>query len=274
VSFAESLASPDDTPEDKATIAHWGERVEKLGHLYHYKGLRGEGFARLYDVTVRNELFFSSYGKLNDPFDGGVLPTAEGTEQEKRVFWERHVRESIITQAEVDALIALPPDEQRKLMRDRTRREVASFGVACFSEIPDDIPMWAYYADSHSGICLRFRVPSLLGVKDSRLIPLTYLDEYPAFSFYRGSAFRRAQLLVAMKANVWSHEKEWRMVRPAGHGVVQLDPSALDGVILGCRIESADEDRVKDLIERRRPMIELLRAAPADREFKLDIQPA
>lgn len=257
-----------------ATLAEWGRRVELLDHLYRYRSLRGEGFGRLYDVTVRSELFFSSYAKLNDPFDGGVWPTPEGTEQEKRAFWERRVREGVATQAQVDHLITLSPDDERKLMRDRIGEEVATYGVSCLSEIPDDLPMWAYYADSHMGICLRFRVPSLVGWDDSMLMPLTYLVDYPAFAFYRVSGFRRTQLLVAMKAKVWEHEREWRIVRHAGLGPVQFDPGALDGVILGCRVSPDDEARVKDLVARRKPKIELLRAVPAEREFKLNIQPA
>jgi hypothetical protein len=35
-------------------------------------------------------------------------------------------------------------------------RDVDRAGVACFSALPDDLLMWAHYADKHRGVCLKF----------------------------------------------------------------------------------------------------------------------
>jgi 2-phosphoglycerate kinase len=74
---------------------------------------------------------------------------------------------------------------------------------------------------------------------------------------------------AAVKAKVWCHEREWRIVRTAEAGLVPLDPEALDGVILGCKMKPEDRTRIVDALARRSPQIELLRADAAPREFKL-----
>jgi hypothetical protein len=266
----------DGTPEDRATFRQWRERLERLGHLYRYRSLQGEeGLNRLETIVLRSQLYFVPFPQLNDPFDGRLWPTNEGTEQEKRNWWEPYVQDGSVTQAQVDHLVALPRDEDLKRIWTAHEEEVPKFGVVCFSETPHDLPMWAYYAGSHSGVCLRFRAPLLQGWTDcSPPMRVTYEDDYPVVEYYRTTRLRKGQVLVATKARAWEHEREWRMVNHAGHGLVQFDPAALDGVVLGCRIGTEEEARVRDMLARREPKVELLRAAPAERAFRLDIRPA
>jgi hypothetical protein len=148
-------------------------------------------------------------------------------------------------------------------------------GVACFSEPPDDIPMWAYYADSQRGVCLRFVAPLLLKWEGCLPpIPVSYLPEYPEVQFYQDTVFDRTRLTVGAKAKVWEHEREWRIVRSAGRGPHRFDPAALDGIILGCGVSERNEERIRKLVAQRDPPIDVLRARPAERAFKLDIVPA
>jgi hypothetical protein len=80
--------------------------------------------------------------------------------------------------------------------------------------------------------------------------------------------------MVATKAKVWKHEREWRIVRDDGARTYDFDPAALDGIILGCRISARDERRVRDVVARRTPRIELLKAVQDEKVFKLKIVPA
>src|SRR5215471_10652627 len=97
--------------------------------------------------------------------------------------------------------------------------------------------MWAYYADDHEGVCLRFQGTPLSTLAGC-LPPLrvNYATEFPAVPFYDSTLFRQAQALIATKSEAWKHEREWRIVRHQGHGEVAFPPEALDGVILGCRV--------------------------------------
>jgi len=267
----------DATAEDWATMQAWVEQLVKLDHLYTYKSLRGEGFARVYDIVTRSQFYFSGFTGFNDPFDGQVWPNYDGTDAEKRALMvDAHADSGQpLDEAKIMAFLALPTDEQSRRAHSVHVESSASRGVACFTEKETDLPMWAYYADSHRGVCLRFRSPMLLEWRAGLFppIPVTYSDHYPDVSLYRDTRFKRIRAEVGTKAEVWRHEREWRIVRQ-GAGYVPIDPAALDGVILGCRIGGEEEARVKDMLARREPTVELLRAEPAEREFKLDIRPA
>lgn len=98
--------------------------------------------------------------------------------------------------------------------------------VCCFSESDSSILMWSHYADSNQGICIEYDFNNLKNKNQKNgLFPVCYsqvpvtvedllfdeerkITEYPADS----------ALLCSMlnKADVWSYEKEWRMIIIAG----------------------------------------------------------
>ena len=98
--------------------------------------------------------------------------------------------------------------------------------------------------------------------------PVAYAARYPDIDFFRP---RHDWPDLVTKAAAWRHEREWRMMsRQSGH--VAIDPDALDGVILGHRIGREVELEVHKFVDERSPRPQLLRAAPAHREFRLVIQ--
>ncbi len=271
----------DRSKEDAATVSAWGERLERLGHLYRYASLAGEGMIRFERLVLQSEIYFAPFRQLNDPFDGAVqLIFDDATEKQVKDYWvEWFAEEGRVPNKEDDAKIdyfvghARDPDAHARLQAIHNE-EIAKLGVRCFSEPPDDLPMWGYYADSHRGVCLRFRAPLLQGWENC--VPpmrVTYEVAYPKASFYLDTRFKRIRATVATKAEVWSHESEWRMIRTP-YGVMQFNPDSLDGVIMGCRIEVDAEKRVRAVLARRERRIELLKCHTARDEFRLDIRPA
>jgi hypothetical protein len=136
--------------------------------------------------------------------------------------------------------------------------------------------MWAYYAEGQRGLCLRFKAQSLKEpLEDCHpAIPVEYVPEHPTVSFFRDTGFKRGILQWGTKADFWMHECEWRIVRREGEKSSPFKPSALDGVILGCNIEQEYEDRVRAVLDRRVPRVELLRAVLHPKRFELRIVPA
>ena len=82
--------------------------------------------------------------------------------------------------------------------------------IACFSERKDSIPMWAYYAANHTGLCFKYDF-NLLDQEElyhrsiiQSLHKVWYTNNRPSdpdgiFSYL-------------VKAQDWSHEQEWRLV--------------------------------------------------------------
>lgn len=273
----DTFTARDRTQSEAIEISAWGEHLERLGHLYRYTALASERMTWFTKLVLESEIYFTPFDELNDPFDGRVRPIMDdASEQQIRDFWLGLFAEQGKTPgpddlAQIEHHVAHARDPEviarAWVIHDD---EMSKLGVTCFSELRDDLPMWAYYADAHRGVCMRFRASLMLGWGGLPPMPVRYAIDRP--SFYLDTRFKRMRAMVATKAPVWSHEREWRMVHSPGK--MNFDPAALDGVIMGCRITPEVERVVREVLAKRHAKLDLLRARPSGHEFKLDIEPA
>ncbi|MPZ33640.1 MAG: DUF2971 domain-containing protein, partial [Rhodospirillales bacterium] len=113
-------------------------------------------------------------------------------------------------------------------------REFASTSkVLCLSEVGDSLLMWAYYAEQHKGVVLRFRPVRELDSMFFAARPVHYSKNMPRLfdedfmsDMLVGQALTNAQEIsqktIYTKAIEWHHEKEWRLC--AGSGWKPDDP--------------------------------------------------
>jgi hypothetical protein len=119
---------------------------------------------------ANNQLFFNRPDKFNDPYDSRTYWCLKGT-KEKHIKYltsfygltyeeaDSSIENSINTgyMTKDGDLICYDPLVEKDLdlhghyLRDSLPK------VCCFSGNDDNILMWSHYADSHKGICLRFR---------------------------------------------------------------------------------------------------------------------
>lgn len=80
------------------------------------------------------------------------------------------------------------------------------YRICCFAEEYDSIPLWAYYASSHKGVCIEYDISSMPNGYADYIFPVTYSSHRPNdnYSTISDSYFT--------KSDSWSHEKEWRIV--------------------------------------------------------------
>lgn len=123
--------------------------------------------------------------------------------------------------------------------------------ISCFSEVNDSILMWSYYADKHKGICVEYDLSLLdLNLPFNRKIYESIArvhyskqrinDElnFPIEDTYLN--------LLLTKADVWSHEHEWRLICETQEEFMPL--SCVSGVYLGANFEM-DSNIYNKLIE-------------------------
>jgi hypothetical protein len=138
-------------------------------------------------------------------------------------------------------------------------------GILSLSEIADNEPMWAHYADEHKGLVLCFdEQHSFFNRRRS---------EHDEFYFARkvrysdGPPLSLATVdgdaLLVTKGSQWSYEREWRMLVPLNDATRSLNiggdaihlfalpAAALTGIVLGARATSTTEAAVHDVIDRR-----------------------
>lgn len=88
--------------------------------------------------------------------------------------------------------------------------------MSCFAEVCDSILMWSYYANSHKGVCIEFDLSKLdidKPLNKDIINNLTRVHYSPVRSDLQHSVKNQHQYgFLVSKADVWSHEHEWRLI--------------------------------------------------------------
>ena len=138
--------------------------------LYKYRSL-APGPAREFtrDIIVNSRLWFAEASSFNDPFDSFPFFTLDSTPEQYEAY-VRHVVDKGDTEGlpvkrkQVFAyLMALSPETIAERIHKAGGDNVQGFAVCCLSAVNDQILMWSHYADSHAGLCLRFKTRPLAG---------------------------------------------------------------------------------------------------------------
>ena len=248
-------------------VLNHGFMIPRLGvstPLYRYRSNIGYAI----DEIAKSYIYLSELDTLNDPFDSTCKITLEEaleTVNELAYYWlSCYFLRDEAWHKELDDYIKTENIGNKKMtMREafdyisseitkrgssisaaalcKTFYKTASnrafrhnFGrVACFSEVSDSLTMWAYYADSHKGMCFKYE-PCQLDASDSFNRSLI---ESICKVWYTDIRFEDANNLCApfVKAQVWSHEKEWRLYRKFGEPKVYFP--CLTEVYLGVNFD-------------------------------------
>ena len=135
--------------------------------------------------------------------------------------------------------------------------------IACFSEDVRSILMWSHYADSHKGFALEYDFRPTLNQPLPRvgLYPVIYSEER-----YDASAYLTWALLTVMgikafnpdtsanikaalyKSKLWEYEKEWRMIDPGPHDILNPTSSFIEyrpkAIYYGQNIEAKNKEHL------------------------------
>jgi hypothetical protein len=216
---------------------------------------------KIRDLIVDSKLYLSAPSQFNDPYDFVAhVKVAKNPEVLRKyclesarrllddqgypVFNVRDRRRKVEEMAKraLEKLISDPDALADTFEKARERN-----GVACFSEDPRGLLMWAHYAAGHTGICLQFDVtrdPGLLLLSHR----VTYHDALPTINWppLDGEVVDK---VILSKGSDWKSEQEVRhvstiVVRDSLH----FDGRALRAIILGARFPVVRLSEVRQLI--------------------------
>ena len=266
----------EDSGEDNS-MAH--ENVVEPGLLYKY-GKFDEYTERIF---TQNEIYFSSPDEFNDPFDSKPNLICDGNLKEIKIFlckmykkiYPKLSKEKILTLVEMEIITKgqgrIIIEETIEKFRGST---INKLGICCFTEIRDNILMWAHYAKRHTGFCLEFDVNNDFFRVHDRATKVGYDTIMPVINVlkiftYQGEEQGQKFLI---KANDWKYEQEWRIVdTKKGPGIQNFPEDALSGIILGCRISQENKENVFRWCKKRKHPPILYEAREKQKEFGLDI---
>ena len=192
-------------------------------------------------TIVHRELYFSAPIRFNDPFDCRPVFELKGTKAETVTYCERVVRKYMPLlnreqlRAEVKTILADPlrsprsPLAQDLLRLRHTKRITEEVGILCLSSIPDNILLWAHYADAHQGICLIFDATTNFFAPAQKV---RYPILRPKINPLLDSDDLMMTSALLTKSFHWAYEDEWRLIHYLkGPGVYTYPSGALLGVM-------------------------------------------
>jgi DUF2971 family protein len=286
-----------DLPYFRRRIALWRRKARAPRFLYKFRALRrphtrtegespftAESIERLRAIVVRSLLRLSSPDEFNDPFEMSAHWVIEGTTKERVQRYTALIKQQTPhanfkeRERAVRKLMETPASELLPVVTASYARQRQTFGICCFAgRDPANVLMWSHYADEHRGICLQFELARDLLVM-MRAVTVDYIDEYPTLNWIRADDFYEGMgVTFTRKHSRWKYEAERRILQEGQAGrFVRFDPSALTGIIFGCRADADVRGCVTALLEERAgrglPAVRLYDARRNPRRYELDIR--
>jgi hypothetical protein len=259
--------------------------------IYKYSGLSGDRLEWMRRLIVDSELYFASPSSFNDPLDCRIPTRFEAPEHIVEKHWRGIASQPYIDmpdrgrEARIQQLVrdSATPEGRAKLT-EQLLNLLARNGTVSFAKDPNNMLMWSYYAEGHSGIAVRFGMDlsqiaafgQALEAQGTQLFPVRveYSDDFPNCNYYTATTHERLKKLLGTKSAEWTHEGEWRFVLPDRTGYLKIPPTAITGVVLGMRIDPCNEAIIREWISKRSPKIDLLRVSHIENSFRLHLIPA
>ncbi|MBW4891470.1 DUF2971 domain-containing protein [Mucilaginibacter sp. HMF5004] len=184
-----------------------------------------------YDLLIGQRLWFSNPQDFNDPFDNNINFNEELDEEELESLLRsekfKHDPKTLISHLKKNPQIL---DDTY----DKLKHFIRDIGICCFSEIQDNLLMWAHYSNCHKGVCIEFDVEKLKTIHQElkrvnyqKLMPDIKILDIPKGEIYGELPF--------YKSDHWSYEQEIR-VWAKSSGAILFPIEALSGIIFGLKM--------------------------------------
>ena len=242
---------------------------EPLKTMYKYAS-----FKSAFNILKSNEIYFAKLSEFNDPFDGLMTPGLS-TIEERKTFIENAKK----TALEQGSNSTISKDLEQMVMNnqetaDQLARTVAdglvkidSHGFCCLTNTCQSLPMWAHYADNHTGCCLVFDFSTYSRQKEEKCFPFNYMKEIKYHDHLPMHNMERVWHYYGHKSREWEYEHEWRAIMYKKEILQEHYPNSflseksngsglypcnfLCGVILGDKMEDAYKEVIKIVARQR-----------------------
>ncbi len=274
------------------------ENLDKIPKvLYKYRSFDQHDYCLKY--ATRGEAYFASARDFNDPFENHFIPKSKLLELKGEAL-TIYLREKAFmhfpdaSESKLAELIEIGKEQQRLLKNGDPRgfeavleTQYQNFGILSLTAIPDSIPMWAYYCDSHKGLCIGLST-SKIAEHQQKLIPENQLLilhkvkyqnkmlEYCVDVGKNGMSKRDLELLertLYTKSNSWKHEQEYRLLfydQPSFTYTFGTD--SVTEVIIGLRSSEENQIRLIDKLNAEHSDAKIRRVVMSRNKYKIEIE--
>jgi Protein of unknown function (DUF2971) len=164
----------------------------------------------------------------------------------------------------------------------------SKYGILCLTKDPDNLLMWAHYANNHNGFILQFDeehpffTPYYFDKQEFLLTQVEYTNNRPALSY----STLHSPSVYYRKSPCWFYENEWRLIRPLSdankiieharypRALFEIPPDAIKGIIIGVSVTHPDRVELFNLLKRvDLEHIAIFQTRLSDESYTLEIHP-
>lgn len=222
----------------------------------------------LFDTLINNEMWYSNPSDFNDPFDCDINMTFSNSPHSSiQHYFDTYLKKQF-TAKELEGInqTTISNFDFETLLNKIAKRVAQKKGIACFMSNCDNLLMWAHYADSHKGICLKFDILEDLHFF-SPAKKVNYTKDYPNYNYLKDKDDFVNHMFFT-KSEEWSYEGEVRVLKDKKDNYTFRE-SALKEVIFGCNIAKGDKKTLIKIIRQYYPQTVLKQAVKNNSMFKL-----
>lgn len=251
-------------------------------NFYKYRSLDGNALAFVERTICHDEIWLPAPSTFNDPFDCHPTFNLEATVDEMAPVYASVLRRHNPEWTDQKCLEAAK-DLAANPVQSPASQEVLDFiqqghvdeiknriGVLCLSENPNSSLMWAHYADSHRGVCLRFDGFFPFFAEAQKV---DYLPQRRRINPFRDKQMEAMEAALLNKCEDWKYEAEWRIVKyENGSGAYSFPTESLTGLIFGARISPHHESSIRQWAAGRDSPLQFFRARPSVGTYEIQIE--
>jgi hypothetical protein len=215
-----------------------------------------------HNLLFRRQLFFSSYARFNDPFDGGI-PFQYRPEEltPENIFKKYYESSKQMYPDKTDTEIHEICYEQQKIgnfendkFQEEFQRKITddlakTFGIVCLCKSPENFLLWSYYAQSHKGFAIGFKKIELFEDTQAAFAHMQYQEELPMLGLFEEPVSVFAKL-IGTKSTIWEHEDEYRLSKANFvDRTVTLRPDTIADITCGCKMRHEDKMKVIEYVK-------------------------
>ena len=235
-------------------------------------------FKNAFNILTSNKIYFAKLSQFNDPFER-LMTLDSYTPEGRRTLIENIEKYMIERWPDTDMVMT---EEQKQEFVDNPSKvdmfnhavidtffKKDSTGFCCLTDTYESLPMWAHYANNHTGCCLIFdfsKYPNQKTEEDRfpfhHMKKVEYRENLPTYNM------GRQWHDYFYKSNEWQYEHEWRAImfnkdvslkslnsflRQKSHGADLYSlGDFLCGIILGNKMMDVHKKSIKITARQRR----------------------
>lgn len=175
--------------------------------LYFYTHLESKEHCDRVMQLLNGKLLLSDPHGFNDPFDSKL--------RFRHAITDAEAQTELKKQGGLWSRITPNPSFAKNSIENQREMICSQYRMFCFSEKWDSLLMWAHYARSHQGVCLKLRLDlSDLPNPGDWFEPVRYSKHYPDIygEDVKAKDEQALRTLFLTKSVDWLYEKEWRYI--------------------------------------------------------------